>query len=88
MPSILELIRGDDVRHFDAGQVVIEQGERTDLLFFLVDVKQQFQGNEHLGMVDDVLETLMHRQPVKRVKPSWAQLPQKDGLATENETGN
>jgi CRP/FNR family cyclic AMP-dependent transcriptional regulator len=37
---------------------------------YLVDVKQQFQGHEHLGMVDDVLETLMHRHPVNRVKPS------------------
>jgi CRP-like cAMP-binding protein len=152
MSSILEQIHGGEVRHFDAGQVVIEQGERTNLLFFLiegavevvkdgvpvakaaqpgavfgelsallggnhtatvralspcafqvvqnprefleaspivclhvcelvarrldalnkylVDVRQQFQGHEHLGMVDDVLETLMHRHPVNRVKPS------------------
>jgi len=158
MPSILELIHGGDVRHFDAGQVVIEQGERTELLFFLiegavevvkdgvqvatasqpgavfgeisallggnhtatvralkpctfhvvqnprdflesspivclhvcelvarrldavnkylVDVKQQFQGNEHLGMLDDVLETLMHREPVKRVRPSESKVRQ------------
>src|SRR5580700_10719999 len=146
MPSILEQIHGGEVRHFDAGQVVIEQGEKTNLLFFLiegavevvkdgvtvatasqpgavfgelsalldgnhtatvralkpcsfrvvqnpraflqaspdiclhvcelvarrldavnkylVDVKQQFVGNEHLGMVDNLLETLMHRHPV------------------------
>ena len=37
---------------------------------YLVDVRQQFQGHEHLGMVDGVLETLMHRHPVNRVKPS------------------
>ena len=30
---------------------------------YLVDVKQQYEGHDHLGMVDDVLETLMHRQP-------------------------
>jgi CRP/FNR family cyclic AMP-dependent transcriptional regulator len=30
---------------------------------YLVDVKQQYDGHDHLGMVDDVLETLMHRQP-------------------------
>ena len=158
MPSILELIHGGDVRHFDAGQVVIEQGERTELLFFLiegavevvkdgvqvatasqpgavfgeisallggnhtatvralkpctfhvvqnprdflesspivclhvcelvarrldavnkylVDVKQQFQGNEHLGMREDVLETLMHRHRVKRVRPSQSKFRQ------------
>jgi CRP/FNR family transcriptional regulator, cyclic AMP receptor protein len=158
MSSILEQIHGGEVRHFDAGQVVIEQGERTNLLFFLidgavevvkdgvpvakaaqpgavfgelsallggnhtatvralspcafqvvqnprefleaspiiclhvcelvarrldalnkylVDVRQQFQGHEHLGMVDDVLETLMHRHPVNRVKPSELEIRQ------------
>jgi CRP/FNR family cyclic AMP-dependent transcriptional regulator len=30
---------------------------------YLVDVKQQYDGHDHLGMVDEVLETLMHRQP-------------------------
>lgn len=36
---------------------------------YLVDVKQQFAGDHHLGMVDDVLDTLMHRHPRKRVRP-------------------
>jgi CRP/FNR family cyclic AMP-dependent transcriptional regulator len=152
MASILELIRGGELRHFEAGQSVIEQGEKTNLLFFLiegtvevlkdevpvakasqpgavfgelsallgcnhtatvralkpcsfqvvrnprefleasplvclhvcelvarrldalnkylVDVKQQFEGHEHLAMIDDVLETLMHRHPDSRPKPS------------------
>jgi CRP-like cAMP-binding protein len=30
---------------------------------YLVDVKQQYDGHDHIGMVDEVLETLMHRQP-------------------------
>ena len=30
---------------------------------YLVDVKQQYEGHDHLGMVDDVLETLMHHHP-------------------------
>jgi CRP/FNR family transcriptional regulator, cyclic AMP receptor protein len=30
---------------------------------YLVDVKQQYEGHDHLGMVDEVLETLMHRHP-------------------------
>lgn len=34
---------------------------------YLVDVKAQYEGHDHLGMVDEVLETLMHRQP--RVDP-------------------
>lgn len=36
---------------------------------YLVDVKQQFAGHDHLGMVDEVLDTLMHRQPRRRVAP-------------------
>lgn len=36
---------------------------------YLVDVKQQFAGHDHLGMVDGVLETLMNRQPRKRIAP-------------------
>ncbi|MBV8353088.1 MAG: cyclic nucleotide-binding domain-containing protein [Verrucomicrobia bacterium] len=158
MPTILELIRGGEVWRYDPGQVVLEQGEKTNLLFFLiegaveiirdgvqvatasqpgavfgeisallggkhtatvrtlapcdfhvvqnprefleaspivclhvcelvarrldaltkylVDVKQQFQGHEHLGMVDEVLETLMHRQPVDRVRPGESQVRQ------------
>ena len=30
---------------------------------YLVDVKQQYEGHDHIGMVDEVLETLMHRHP-------------------------
>ena len=29
---------------------------------YLVDVRQQFDGHDHLNMVDEVLEVLMHRQ--------------------------
>lgn len=36
---------------------------------YLVDVKHQFDGHDHLGMVDEVIETLMHRQPRRRVLP-------------------
>lgn len=36
---------------------------------YLVDVKHQFAGHDHIGLVDDVLDTLMHRQPRKRVAP-------------------
>src|SRR3984957_10807892 len=158
MSSILEQIHGGELRHFDAGEVVIEQGEKTNLLFFLiegavevvkdgvpvatasqpgavfgelsallggnhtatvralkpcsfqvvqnpraflqasllvclhvcelvarrldavnkylVDVKQQFEGNEHLGMVEKVIETLMHRHPVSRTKPDVSKIRQ------------
>jgi CRP-like cAMP-binding protein len=36
------------------------------LVKYLADVKQQYEGHDHLGMVDQVLETLVHRQPRKR----------------------
>lgn len=36
---------------------------------YLVDVKQQFAGHDHLALVDGVLDTLMHRQPRRRVAP-------------------
>jgi CRP/FNR family transcriptional regulator, cyclic AMP receptor protein len=158
MPSILEQLHGVEERHFDPGQIVIEQGRRSGLLFFLlegavevvkdgtrvatasqpgavfgemstllggnhtatvralksctfrvvenphdflanspavclhvcelvahrldavnqylVDVKQQFEGHEHLGMVDGILETLMHRHPSERVRPSESTISQ------------
>lgn len=41
---------------------------------YLVNVKQQFTGHDHIGMVDDVLDTLMHRQPRKRIAPRDATL--------------
>ena len=36
---------------------------------YLVNVKQQFAGHDHIGMVDGVLDTLMHRQPRPRITP-------------------
>lgn len=33
---------------------------------YLTDVKRQYEGHDHLGMVDQVLETLMQRQPAPR----------------------
>jgi len=41
---------------------------------YLVDVKRQFAGHDHLGMVDGVLDTLMHRQPRPRVAPKASTL--------------
>jgi CRP-like cAMP-binding protein len=37
---------------------------------YLVDVKHQFEGHDHLGMVDQVLEALLNRHPRPRVRPS------------------
>ena len=47
--------------------------KRIDALnSYLIDVKRQYEGHDHLGMVDEVLETLMHRQPrsAQRASPA------------------
>ena len=36
---------------------------------YLVDVRDQFRGHDHLDLVDGVLEALMNRQPRPRVRP-------------------
>ena len=36
------------------------------LVRYLADVKQQYEGHDHIGMVDQVLDTLVNRQPRKR----------------------
>lgn len=44
---------------------------RLDALnHYLVDVKLQFEGHDHIAMVDSVLNTLLHRQPRPRERPS------------------
>ena len=35
---------------------------------YLVDVKKQYEGDDHLNMVDDVLETLLNQQKTKILK--------------------
>jgi CRP/FNR family cyclic AMP-dependent transcriptional regulator len=36
---------------------------------YLVNLKHQFTGHDHLGMVDEVLDSLIHRHPRTRVAP-------------------
>ncbi len=44
---------------------------RLDTLnHYLVNVKQQFAGHDHIGMVDEVLEALLHRPPSQRIRPN------------------
>ena len=45
---------------------------------YLVDVKHQFDGHDHIGMVDGVLETLMHRQPRLHVRPKESTIRQSE----------
>jgi CRP/FNR family transcriptional regulator, cyclic AMP receptor protein len=51
-------------------------GRLDSLNKYLVDVKQQFAGHDHLGMVDEVLEALLHRQPRNRVRPKESTIRQ------------
>jgi len=40
---------------------------RLDFLSkYLIDVKRHYEGHDHLGMVDEVIEALMHLPPRKR----------------------
>lgn len=71
-PSSFAVI--DDPRAFLAGSaeasfhVAELLAKRLDALNkYLVDVKRQYEGHDHLGMVDEVLEALMHRHPRPRV---------------------
>jgi CRP/FNR family cyclic AMP-dependent transcriptional regulator len=34
---------------------------------YLAEIKHQFAGHDHIGMIDDILEKLLHRTPRKRV---------------------
>lgn len=51
------------IAHPEASLYVAELlARRLDSLNrYLIDVKRQYEGHDHLGMVDEVLETLMHR---------------------------
>lgn len=51
------------ISHPEAGLYVAELlARRLDSLNkYLIDVKRQYEGHDHIGMVDEVLETLMHR---------------------------
>ena len=57
------------IAHPEASLYVAELlARRLDALNkYLIDVKRQYQGHDHLGMVDEVLEALMHR-PKPRAK--------------------
>lgn len=162
MAAILEMFRDREVRRFDPGQIIIQQGQQTDRLYYLiegeveilkddvvvaitshpsavfgemaillggqhtatvrarkpcafyiidkpreflasspaaclhmcdllarrldtlnrylVDVKHQFDGHDHLGMVDEVLQALLHRHAPSRVRPKESTIDQ-DELA-------
>jgi CRP-like cAMP-binding protein len=44
---------------------------------YLAEIKHQFAGHDHIGMIDDVLDKLMHRTPRARVpaRPSAVDEP-------------
>ena len=50
------------------------------LIEYLVNVKQQYEGHDHLRMVERVLESLMRRQPRTRIRPSESTIRKGEGL--------
>jgi CRP-like cAMP-binding protein len=48
----------------------IMAGRLQTLVEYLVNVKQQYEGHDHLGMVEGVLDRLMQRHPRVRIRPS------------------
>ena len=52
----------------------------NSLLEYLRDVKGQFEDHDHIGMVDEVLQTLMHRKPRVRKRPSESTIHQGEPL--------
>jgi CRP/FNR family transcriptional regulator, cyclic AMP receptor protein len=52
----------------------------NSLMEYLRDVKGQFEDHGHIGMVDEVLQTLMHRKPRIRTRPSESTIHQGEPL--------
>ena len=49
------------------------------LVEYLVNVKQQYQGQEGFGLVGSVLENLMQRQPRARIRPRESTIRKGEG---------
>jgi hypothetical protein len=50
------------------------------LVHYLVNLKQQYGGEDHLQMIGSVLETLMHRGASSRIRPSESTIRQGEAL--------
>lgn len=48
----------------------IMAGRLEALVQYLVDMKKQYEGDDHFEMIDTVLNSLMQRQPRARIRPS------------------
>lgn len=70
--SVIEKPREFLIAHPEVSLYVAELlARRLDSLNkYLIDVKQQYEGHDHLGMVDEVLESLMHRPRSRAARPS------------------
>lgn len=65
---VIEAPRAFLIEHPEAHLHVSELLARrvNNLVRYLADVKQQYEGHDHIGMVDQVLDTLILRQPRRR----------------------
>ena len=61
--AVIEMPREFFLAHPEVSFYVAELlARRLDSLNkYLIDVKRQYEGHDHLGMVDEVLDSLMHR---------------------------
>jgi CRP-like cAMP-binding protein len=72
----------DDPREFLASSPAVCMhicdllAHRLDALnCYLIDVKGQYEGHDHLGMVDGILDTLLHRPSREVVRPRTSTIP-------------
>ena len=84
-PCVFHLV--DDARHaMERNSALcfhvcgIMAGRLEALIEYLVNVKQQYEGHDHLRMVERVLESLMRRQPRTRIRPSESTIRKGEGL--------
>jgi CRP/FNR family transcriptional regulator, cyclic AMP receptor protein len=59
-----EFLRANPDFHLHVSELLAKR--LRNLSQYLADVKRQYEGHDHLSMVDQVLDTLLHRQPRQR----------------------
>jgi len=84
-PCVFHIV--DDARHAMENNPAlcfhvckIMAGRLDALIGYLVNVKQQYDGHDHLGMVEGVLDRLMQRQLRTRIRPSESTIRKGQGL--------
>jgi CRP-like cAMP-binding protein len=86
MQSVLSICQGLPEKVFQQGDILMHEGGRDKLIYVLIEggvdiykgdilVSSQFvDRDDHLGMVDEVLESLLHEQ-VEEIEPGSVRYP-------------